>query len=271
MATYMKSLARRASFAEGSTRAAKMHKAKIASLTSENANLRARMQRLAEDAVKYESNLKHTTIAKARVEDREKKKARGELRVAEDKLRAVKDELRVVRDELQVARDELRVVRDELCIKGTTLSRVSQEASEAVSSVERLTKECHGLRGDLHRQEALVSQKEGVIVKLRDEACTLWASEWLAFLRKAAKVLPSLDFNFQVPAKGEAEESDFDDEADPVVFSDAPSSVPLLGEPEIDAPVEAGSPTSIAGTSPFNLHGLEVQVTEDAQSPASDI
>ena len=56
-----------------------------------------------------------------------------------------------------MARDELHVVRDELLIKATTLSRVNQEAFEAVSSVERLTKECHGLRGDLQRQEALVN------------------------------------------------------------------------------------------------------------------
>ena len=61
MATYMKSLARRASLAEGSIKVVKVSKAKIASLTSENADLRARMQRLAEDTVKYESDLKHTT------------------------------------------------------------------------------------------------------------------------------------------------------------------------------------------------------------------
>ena len=54
----------------------KAYKAKVASLTSEKADLRARMQRLAEDAVKYESDLKHTTTAKARAEDKEKK-ARG--------------------------------------------------------------------------------------------------------------------------------------------------------------------------------------------------
>ena len=66
MAFYMKSLARRATFAEGSARAVKAYKAKVASLTSEKANLRAWMQRLVEDAVKSESNLKHTTIAKAR-------------------------------------------------------------------------------------------------------------------------------------------------------------------------------------------------------------
>ena len=120
-------------------------------------------------------------------------------------------------------------------------------------------------------RESLVNKKEGVIVELRDEACTLWASWWLAFRHKTAKVFPSLDFNFQVPIEGEAEESDSDDKADPVVFSDAPNSVPLPGEPEIEAPAEAGSPTSVAGTSPSDLHGLEVRVTEAAQSPTSDI
>ena len=69
MATYMKSLARRANFVEGSTRAVKAYKVKVASLTSEKADLQARMQRLTEDAVKYESDLKHTTTAKVRAED----------------------------------------------------------------------------------------------------------------------------------------------------------------------------------------------------------
>ena len=170
-----------------------------------------------------------------------------------------------------MAKDKLQVVRDELCIKATILSRVTQEAFEAASFVERLTEESHGLRGDLQRQEALVSQKEWVIAKLRDEACTLWASEWLDFWRKAAKVFLGLDFNFQVPADGEAEEFDSDDKADLVVFSDAPSYVPLLSEPEIKAPAEADSPTSVVGTSPSDLHGLEVRVTKAAQSPALDI
>ena len=98
-------------------------------------------------------------------------------------------------------RDELHVVRDELHIKATILSRVNQEAFETVNSVECLTEECHGLRGDLQRQKALVSKKEGVVTELRDEACTLWASRWLAFRCKAAKVFPGLDFNFQVPVE----------------------------------------------------------------------
>ena len=258
----MKSLARRANFTKGSARAVKVYKAKVASLTSEMADLRARMHLLAEDAVKYESNLKHTTTAKARAEDKEKN-ARGELRIVEDELRAI-------RDELQVSRDELHVVRDELRIKATTLSRASQEAFEAVISVEHLTKECHRLRGGLQRQEALVSQKKGVIAKLRDEACTLWASGWLAFRRKAAKAFSGLDLTFQVPDEREAEESDSDDEAYLVVFSDALRFVPLRVDLEIEAHAAADSPTSVVGTSPFELHGLEVRVTKAAQSPTLD-
>ena len=238
----------------------KAYKAKVSSLTSEKVDLQVRMQRLAEDAVKYKSNLKHTTTTKARAEDKEKE-AHGELRVT-------KDELWVVKDKLQVARDELHMVRDELRIEATILIR---EAFEAASSMERLIEECHGLHGDLQRQEALVIKKEGVIAELRDDACTLWASEWLAFRCKAAKVFPGLDFNFQVLIEGEAEESDSDDEANPVVFSDAPSSVPLPSEPEIKAPTEACSPTSVAGISPSNSHGLEVWVIGAAQSPASNI
>ena len=51
----------------------KAYKAKVTSLTSEKTDLRAQMQCLAEDAVKYESDLKHTMTAKARAEDKENK------------------------------------------------------------------------------------------------------------------------------------------------------------------------------------------------------
>ena len=110
-----------------------------------------------------------------------------------------------------------------------------------------------------------------MIVELRDKACTSWASGWLAFRRKATKVFPGLDFNFQVPIEGEEEEFDSNDEADPVVFPDAPSFVPFPSEPKIEAPVEASSPTSVIGTSPSDLNGLDVRVTKATQSPASDI
>ena len=117
----------------------------------------------------------------------------------------------------------------------------------------------------------MVNQKEGVIVKLRDEACTLWVFGWLAFQRKASKVFPSLSFNFSVPAEDKVGESDFDGEDGLGVSSTAPSSALILVNPEIEALAEADSPTSVAGTSPSDLHGLEVRVIEAAQSPASDI
>ena len=78
----------------------------------------------------------------------------------------------------------------------------------------------------------MVSQRDGVIMQLRDEACTLWASGWLAFQRRAAKAFLDLDFNFKVLDEEEAEESISKDEADPGVFSDTPSYVPLPVEAE---------------------------------------
>ena len=49
--------------------------------------------------------------------------------------------------------------------------------------MECLTEECNVLHKDFQRQEALVSQRDGVIAELRDEACTLWDFGWLAFQR----------------------------------------------------------------------------------------
>ena len=89
MATYTTRLVRRASSVENSAKAAKAYKAKVASLTSEKVELRAQIQSLTEDVVKHKFYLKHTSTAKARAEDREKKAIEG--------LRVVKDELRVVK------------------------------------------------------------------------------------------------------------------------------------------------------------------------------
>ena len=59
----MKSLAKRASLNEGHAKAARAYKAKVASLTSEQGKLRARMQNMTEEAVKLKSNLRHTSTA----------------------------------------------------------------------------------------------------------------------------------------------------------------------------------------------------------------
>ena len=135
--------------------------------------------------------------------------------------------------------------------------------------MERLTEECNALCGDFQRQEALVSQRDGVIAELRDKAYTLWESGWLAFQYRATKVFPGLDFNFQLPDEEEAEESISKDEANPGVYSDTPSSIPHPGEPEV--PAEAGSPLSPTGASPSDLHDLEAHTTEVARSFTSNI
>ena len=41
--------------------------------------------------------------------------------------------------------------------------------------------------------------------EMKDEACTLWASGWLAFQHRAIKAFPGLDFNFPVPDPDEEE------------------------------------------------------------------
>ena len=65
------------------------------------------------------------------------------------------------------------------------------------------------------------------------------------------------------------EESVSKDEADPGVFSDTPSSVPLLGEAEV--PAEASSLLSPARASPSDLHGSEARITEAARNSTSNI
>ena len=114
----------------------------------------------------------------------------------------------------------------------------------------------------------MVSQRDEAIAELRDEACTLWASGWLALCCRAATVFPGLDFNFQVPDEEEAEESIFEDEADLGLFSYTPSSVPLPSEAEV--PTKASFLLSPAGVSPFNLHGSKACTSEAARSSSSN-
>ena len=86
MATHLKSLAKKAKLNEGHAKTARVYKARVASLTSEGAELRDRVQRMTEEAVKLKSDFKHTTSARARTEGR-KDEARNSLREAEGELR----------------------------------------------------------------------------------------------------------------------------------------------------------------------------------------
>ena len=254
MATHLKSLAKKAKLNEGHVKAARVYKARVASLTSERTELRDRVQRMIEEAERLKSDLKHTMSARAQAEGREYE-VQNRLTATEGELREVWDELRVAQNDLTEARDglqsiqyELQMVRDELITsqgelraskeelraandklrnKVALLDGARREASEAVNSAERLTEECRGLRGDLHQQITLVAQRDEVIRRLRDQANTQWASGWLAFQQKAANVYPGLDFNFDLPSDKEAEES----------FSADHSGGP-------NTPIEAQSPSS---------------------------
>ena len=99
MATYAKGLARRASLTEGSTKAVKSYKAKVASLTSERAGLQAQIRELIEELVKHRYYLKHASVARGRVEDKEKE-ARKDAKVAKDELRLAREELQAVKGDL---------------------------------------------------------------------------------------------------------------------------------------------------------------------------
>ena len=103
-------------------------------MTFDRVELRAWIQSLIDDVLGYKSNLKHTSTAKARAEDREKK--------------AIKD-LRFIEDELQVVKEEFQAAREELCTKAAALDQARREASEAESSVEPLAEECNALHEDL--------------------------------------------------------------------------------------------------------------------------
>ena len=70
VATYVKGLARRASLTEGSAKAAKSYKAKVASLTSERASLQAQIRELTEELMKHRSDLKHALTTRVWAEDK---------------------------------------------------------------------------------------------------------------------------------------------------------------------------------------------------------
>ena len=170
-----------------------------------------------------------------------------------------------------MVKEEFQAAKEELCTKATALDRACREVYEAENSVERKDEECNALHGDLQRQEAMVNHRDGVIAELRDEACTLWASEWLVFQRREAKAFPGLDFNFPVPNpdEEEAEESVSKDKADPGLFSDTSTFAHLPGEAEV--PSKAGSLLSHAGASSSSLHGSKARTTESARNSTLNI
>ena len=107
VATHLKGLARKAKLNEGHVKAARVYKARVASLTSEQTELLDQVQRMTEEVKRLKSDLKHTMSARARAEGREDE-VRNSLTTAEGKLREVRDELRIAQNDLTEARDGLQ-------------------------------------------------------------------------------------------------------------------------------------------------------------------
>ena len=92
-ATHLKGLAEKAKLNEKHVKIARIYKAKVATLTSERAELQGRSQHMSEEMERLKSDLKHTSSARARAESREVE-VRSSLITAEGELREVRSELR---------------------------------------------------------------------------------------------------------------------------------------------------------------------------------
>ena len=149
---------------------------------------------------------------------------REELIISRGERRDLQAELRAAMNDLHNKEAQLEAARKEVSENKVSLGTARREYSEAVNSLERLSEECHGLRADLLQQSDMVTQRDEVIRQLRDQAGAQWASEWLAFQQKATRAYPNLDFDFDVPSDGEAEESfDTNESPEPSVPTEVPS------------------------------------------------
>ena len=90
-----------------------------------------------------------------------------------------------------------------------------------------------------------------MIVELKDEAYTQWASGWLAFQCRASRAFLDLDFNIQLSDE-EVEESASEAKAvaNAEVLSRAPDRAPLPDD--LRVPPEASSPALPTGALPFD-------------------
>ena len=90
--THLKGLADKAKLNERHVKIARIYKAKVASLTFEPVELQERAQHLTKEIERLKSDLKHTSSARARAENREDE-VRSSLTTAEGELREARGEL----------------------------------------------------------------------------------------------------------------------------------------------------------------------------------
>ena len=144
-ATHLKALAEKTMLNESHVRIARIYKAKVASLTSERAELQRRAQRMTEEMERLKSDMKHTSSARARAESRE-----GEVRSS---LTTVEGELREVRGELQVAQSDLVEAREGLKSAQCELQLVREELITSRGEQRDLQVELRVVNGDLNDKE----------------------------------------------------------------------------------------------------------------------
>ena len=178
--------------------------------------VRGELQALHNDLVEAREGLKsaHSELQLVR---EELITSRGEQRDLQVELRAVTGGLDEMEKQLEIARREI--------LEGKVLLETARhESSKAVDLSGRLSEECRGLRTELHQRDDMVAQRDEVIRQLRDQAGAQWASGWLAFQQKAARVYSDLDFGFDLPSDGEAEESFGTNESpEPSTHAEAPT------------------------------------------------
>ena len=97
--THLKGQTDKAKLNERHVKIARIYKAKVASLTSERAELQERAQHMTEEIEQLNSDLKHTSSARARAEIREDE-VRSSLTTAEGELWEVQGELQVAQNDL---------------------------------------------------------------------------------------------------------------------------------------------------------------------------
>ena len=103
-----------------------------------------------------------------------------------------------------------------------------------------------------------------MIAELKDEACTQWASGWLAFQRQASRAFLDLEFNIQLSdeeVEGSASEAEVD--AGNEVFSGAHDRAHLPSESQV--PRGTSPSASPVGALPFDSS------TSTSRGPTSGI
>ena len=145
VATHLKGLAEKAKLNERHVKIARIYKAKVASLTSERAELQERAQHMTEEIERLKSDLKHTSSARARAESREDE-VRSSLTTAEGELREVRGELQVAQNDLVETQEGLKSAQSELQL-------VREELITSRGEQRDLQAELRAVNGDLNDKE----------------------------------------------------------------------------------------------------------------------